>query len=439
MRRLTGFIFLFLAACAIHPEGEDEERARAEEAGRDFERPHEERVLPPLSKSPSWNEVLRRAFLANADLEKSYWEWRAALERIPQEASPRTTAAISFGAMFDDGVTSWDRQTIALGNDPMSNLPWPGKLAASGRRALEIARAAGFRFERAKFDLQARTLGAYYDWALQAERIRLQTSNVALLETIAELSEARARAGGPQQDLLKARTARDLARNQLETWQAELPGRRAVLNALLSREPDAELEAPSRLPDLRTTAYSDSELLNLAAERNPELRSLAHEVRARKDGIRLAQMEYIPDFGLSAATSLDGLVQNLMAMITAPFLRWEAIRGMIEEAKADLYATRSMKRQIESDLKARVLSALFLLRNAERQAAFFRDTIVPRAEEVVNRTRAAYTAGQVPLVELLDSQRMLIEIRLMHAQLRMDREKLLAEVEALAAVDIERR
>jgi outer membrane protein TolC len=432
-------ILIALAGCAIHPEGEDEERARAEQAGTPFIKPFEERALPVLSKDADWKSILRYAFLANAELEQRYWEWRAAIEKIPQEASPKTTAAVSFGAMFDNGVTSWDRQTIGLSNDPMANIPWPGRLATAGRRALEMARATGFRFERAKFELQARALSAYYDFALQAELIRLQDSNAALLETIAELTEARARAGGPQQDLLKARTERDLARNQLDTLKAELPTRRAALNAIMSREPNAELEPPSKLPEPRTLAYKDQELLDLTAERNPELRALAHEIRARKDGIRLAEQEYIPEFGLSAATSLDGMIQNLMAMVTAPFLRFEAIRGMIEEAKAELYAARSMRRQTENDLKARILSTLYLLRNAERQVTFFRDTIVPRAEEVVTRARASYTAGQIPLVELLDSQRMLIDVRVMLSQMRIEREKLLAEAESLAAVDIERR
>ncbi len=434
MRRWMVAGLVLLGACTIHPEGEDEERARAEEAGRAYGA-----ELPKLSESPTWQETLRYAFLANGELEQKYWEWRAALEMIPQEGTPKTTAAISFGAMFENGATSWDRQTIGLSNDPMANIPWPGKLSTAGRRALEMARAAGFRFERAKFELQAKALAAYYDLALQAELLRLQEANVSLLETIAELADARSRAGAvPQQDLLKARTAHDLARNQRDRLQAELPGKRAMLNALMNREPDVKVEAP-RLPEPRRVAYSDPELIQLTADRNPELLALAREIRAREESVWLAQQEYIPDFGLSAATSLDGMVQNLMAMITAPILRYQAIQGMIEQARAEGKAVTAMRRQASSDLKARVLSSLYLLRNAERQAALFRDTIVPRAEQVVERTRAAYTAGQVPLVELLDSQRMLLEVRTMYSQIRMEREKLVAEVESLAAVDIETR
>jgi len=434
MKRALILGLVILSGCAIRPAGEDEERAKAQAVGK----PYEERNLPTLVKDASWQDVLRYAILANGELEQRYWEWRSALEMIPQDASPGTSPTISYGAMFENGATSWNRQSIGLGSDPMNNIPWPGKLAAAGERALEMARAAGFRFERAKFDLQARVLSAYYDLALQAELIRLQEADVTLLETIDELAEARSRAGAvPQQDLLKTRTARDLARNQLQNLQAQLPGRLASLNALLNRPADSALSP--KLPKPRVNAYTDEQLIALVAERNPELRALAHEIQARKDGVRLAQMQFIPDFGLNAVTSLDGMVQNLMAMITAPFVRFEAIRGAIEQAKAQASAMRAMRRHVESDLRARILTDLYLLRNADRQITLFRETIVPRAEEVVTRARAAYTAGQVPLVELLDSQRMLIEVRTMLARLQVEREKLLAEVESVAAVDIEKR
>src|SRR5262249_31018821 len=78
-----------LAACAIHPAGEEEERDRAAEIGRTFE---EAEAPPPLSENPALDDYLRTAFYASADLRARYWEWRAALERIPQEASPPNPA-----------------------------------------------------------------------------------------------------------------------------------------------------------------------------------------------------------------------------------------------------------------------------------------------------------------------------------------------------------
>ena len=436
---LRVFFLAALAGCAIHPRGEKAERERAEKEGEAFRKAFRERDLPALKADASWEEILRYAFLANPDLENRYWEWRSALEEIPEEASPRTTAAFFLNHLLDGGsATFWDRTTLAIGNDPMFNLPWPGKLATRGRIALEKARAAGLRFEKAKFDLQSSTLAAYFEWALRGELIRLQEANVSLFEVITQAAEGRTRAGaGSQQDLLKARTERDLAQNELQSLRSRLPGLRARINALLSRAPEAPLSPPASLPAPRRLAYTEEELVGLIAERNPELAALAREIQGKKDAILLARQEFIPEFGASAATDLGGIAQSVAGMVTAPLFRFEALQAGIARARAELRSTEAMRRQVQNDLQARVVLDLHALRNAERQVALFEQVILPRAQEIVTTTRASYTTGQVPLVELLDSQRTLLEVRTMVAELRMEREKLLAEIEALAAVDVE--
>ena len=165
-KTLHSLVVLLIAACVAHPEGERDERARALEAGREFDAHLDP---PPLPENPRLEDYLRVAFLANAELRTRYWEWRAALERIPQEGSP-PNAALSFAYLFsDENLSAWDRTTLGLTSDPMTNVPFPGKLALAARRALEEARAAGQRFEAAKFGLQARVLSLYYDLALHAE------------------------------------------------------------------------------------------------------------------------------------------------------------------------------------------------------------------------------------------------------------------------------
>lgn len=442
-RMLIAFVLSSLpGGCAIHPEGEKAERDRAAGAGKPFEKVFEERDLPPLAEDAPWQELLRHAFVANAEIEERYWEWRAALEEIPIEASPKATAAFFFDHLLDgsSSATFWDRTTVAVGNDPMFNLPWPGKLATAGRIALERARAAGLRFEKAKFGLQEMLLESYYDWAILAERIRIQEANVALLDVIAQAAQGRTRAGdAPQGELLKTQNERDLARSDLETSRSRLPGARARLNALLSRPLDAPLAPPAALPAPRRLAYGEGELLTLMAERNPELSALARDIEGQKEGIHLAKLEYIPEFGVSGSTDLGGVAESLAGMITMPLLRYEALRAGVAMARAELRMAEARRRQARNDLAAEVVLDFHALRNAERQSALFGEQVLPRAQEIVATTRASYAGGQAPLVELLDSQRTVLDVRLMLAELGIEREKLLARLETLAAVDVETR
>ncbi len=423
----------FLSGCAIHPAGEKEERRRAGEAGRPYvERP----ALPPLPASPTAEDYLRHAFLSNSDLEARYWEWRAALEQIPQDAS-LPNAAIPFSYMFKGGgMKAWDRTTLGITNDPMTNIPFPSKLAAAGRRALEAARAAGLRFEGAKFLLQAQVLSTYYDLALLGETLRIQEETVALLRIVSGQASVRVAVGSAsQQDLLKAQTELDLAENDLANLRSQVAPAAARMNAILGRPSDAPVPLPESLPQPRPLPVPDGELIRLGAERSPELAALAKEVAGREEALSLAKQAFIPDFSLSF--SLEGsAAQTAGAMLVLP-LRFEAIRGGIEQARAGIRAAQAARTQYERDLAASFILNLVVLRNDERQIALFEGTIIPRARQTVEIAQTAYAASRVGFVELLDAQRTLLDSRLTRAQLRTEREKALAAIETWAAVDVE--
>lgn len=114
------------------------------------------RLLPEIPEPVTWQDVLHRAFLADGDLEAAYFEWRAAMARIPQVANyPNTNLAPSFSYLFSaERTKSFNRFTTNVGFDPMENLAFPTKVARAGEVALEQARPAGKRFEAAKFELQ---------------------------------------------------------------------------------------------------------------------------------------------------------------------------------------------------------------------------------------------------------------------------------------------
>lgn len=428
---------IFLGGCALRPPGEEEERARAGESGTPYALPPEQRALAELGPEASWEDHLRYAFLNNAELERSFYEWRAALERIPQAASVPTTAAVSYSQMFDGGgMSAWDRSTLMLQTDPMANLPWPSKLRTAGRAALEEARAAGLRFDRARLELQEQVLRAWLELGLLGEELRIQEETVQLLDLLVTLAEARTRAGtAPQQDLVQMRIELDLVRNDLLTLRSQEPGRRAELNALLNRPADAPVTA--RLPAPRHLPFPDDQVLAMTAERNPELLALAQEVRGRSEALELARLQVLPDFAFSA--SITGTISQLLgAMISLPSLRREAIQGGIAEAEADLRATAAMRRQLGHDLAARAVLELYALRNFDREVDLFSRAILPRSEQLIELAKAAYQSGQAGLAEVLLAQRTLLDVQLTLARLRAGREQTLAALEAVTAVDLSR-
>lgn len=426
-----------LGACSFAPKENKQEVRKADEIGQRYEPPRDKRTLPELPEAPTWRDVLRRAFYANGDLESSYWEWRAALARVEMASAwPNSNIQLGFDYMFDSSrMKTFNRTTVSAGFDPSMPLKMPYKVAQAGKVAFDAAVSAGEKFQETKFDVQKKVLSAWWDYALMAERVRIEQDNVALLKMIADLAADRVRAGGPQQDMVKAQMEHRLAENALENMKSELAAMRVMLNGMLARDADAPLPPPATLPDARPLPADDAALIAAGVNKNPELARLAHDAKGRKDALTLAKMAFIPDF--SPTASFTGSVsQALGAMVMVP-TAIPVINSQIKESKAMMRSTEAMLAQTQKDRAANYVATLIALRNAERQRDLFETMIMPKARQVIASSREAYAAGRINFVELVDSQRTLLEVRSTLADARMTREKRLAELEALAGTDAE--
>ena len=426
-----------LSGCVLAPREAKQEQSRLQDVGRTYRQPFEKRQLPELPAEPTWRELLRRAFLANGELEAAYWEWSMAVSRIQQAGSyPNSPVMLGFEYMFsDESMKSWDRTTLMAGFNAGESLLLPNKVYQSGKVGTRDAQAAGERFAAAKFALQRRVLNAWIDYALLAEQVRIQRENAALLKLLNETAAGRVQAGGPQQDLLRTDIEYRMSDDELRTMESELPRMRAVLNALIGRPADARLPPPPALPQERPGPADDAALLALGVEANPQLKALALKTTGRRDALERARMEYLPDVNPFAAITGD-VTQAVGVDVMLPTVL-PRIRGMVKEARADLRRVQAMARQTRLDRSAEYVAAVYALRNSERQAALFEQQILPAAQRVLENVRQAYTAGIAMYLDLIEAQRTLLEVRLTITESKAAREKSLADLEALAGADVE--
>lgn len=426
-----------LGGCALTPRGADAQHARLHAQADRYEPPIEQRTLPELPSEPTWQDVLLRAFLVNGELEAAYFEWKAAFERIGiASAYPNSNVTLGYSYAFSsERMKTFDRMTFSAGFDSMENLSFPSKVRQQGKVALDDARAAGERFRTAKFALQERVLTAWADYALLAERLRIQRDDNDLLKHAFGAARSRVEAGGSQQDLLRAEIALRTAEDGQKAIEAELKGARALLNAMLAREPDAPLAPPTALPESRPIPANDALLIASAADANPELAVLARQVEGRADALELARLQWIPDINPSVAFT-GGIAQAVSAAIVLPTTIAE-IHGAINEAQSMLRASEATLRQARHDRASSLVAALISLRNSERQATLFERHIVPSAERLLTNIRQSYVAGQSSYLDLIEAQRTLLQARLAIAEARTTREKRLSEIETLTGTDIE--
>ncbi len=438
IRSLSCFFLVLFSSCVLAPAGLNEERTRTDRVGAAFDARYEERSIPDLPPHPSWRDVLERAFLVDGGLEAAYFEWRAAVENVEAAAGwPNTSVMPTLSYLFsDDSLKAWDRTTLSVGFDASENLELPVKTRKAGEVALAEARAAGERFRAAKFALQRRVLEAWLDLALAEEEQRIAREDLELRRLLARTAAARVQAGESQQELVRTDLELREAENQLRNLEVEARAVRVRLNGMLARASDAPLELPLELPEPRALPEDDAALLALGVEANPELAALAAEVAGREDALELARLQRLPNFNPFAG--FTGSVSQVVGVAVMLPTTLPEIRSGIEQARAMLREAQAMSRQAQLDRAADFVAALVVLRNSEREARFFEQTFLPAAGLLVESARRGYTAGTSSLFELIETRRMLLEVRLAIAEARIERERRVAEIEELAGVDVER-
>lgn len=435
--RLAAAVAALLAAgCVLTPEGFDAERAEVDRAGEPYAAEFVQRTLPDLPLDANWRDLVARAFAANGDLERAYFDWKSALERVAQAAGyPDTNLAPSFSYLLSgSGATAWDNTTVNIAFDPMRNLSLPSKVRTAGELALAEAHTAGRRFVAAKFALQRKVLDAWLELALLEEQSRIQIERAELARLGAASAESRAQLRGDQRDLLRAHLDAPAAQLELEGTLARVRSARAALNGLLARDPQASLGTQSALPEPRAVTDDDAALLAAGVVNDPELEGLASAVEERERALELARLQYLPDF--NPFFSFTGSVDQMLGVGVSLPTRLPQIRAGVAEARALLRGAGAELRQATVDRRAEFVGALTMLRFAERQIAFLDSEVEPALLELSAIDSQAYATGGAGFDALIESQRALLDVRWALAEARIERERRVAEIEQIVGVDL---
>ncbi|MCE5229328.1 TolC family protein [bacterium] len=437
LRLVLGFSLLALFSCSrvIHPAGEAAERERAARAGAIFEKPADKRPLPDLSESAPLPQALEYAFNANGEIEAAWREWRAAIERVPQAgalADPR----LSFSFLFDAanlGSFGGALNSIRLMLD--QEIPGKGKRPAKAQQALAEAQSAGEKFRAAKYGLQRRVVQAYADLALNRRLVELTSETLRLLNESYNVALHRYHEGGmaPLGDLRKLEVEIARAQNEQQSLIIQQRGLEAALNGVLNR-PATDPVGKVEIQDVADPQGSDAELLERAARSNPDLAALRRDIEARGAAQVLAELQRRPDYSIGG-----GLDNPLMPIVTLGMtlpINTERIQAGINEALQMRAAAEARLRTTQSDTQARLMVALATLRENQRAIDNYTRSIIPRTRELLDTQLTTYGSGGGEVLDVLDTQRMLIELRKMVPRARADRMRASAEIEQIVGDDI---
>lgn len=448
----SAFAWLLVLAGALVPAWSQDDATRlpdtAETAPASPAAGAADRLVAGLE--PPLRELAAEVLAGNPDLARARREAAAAELRAPQvRALPDPVASLTPFLASPETRVGPQQLAAALSQ----RLPWFGKLALREQAALHAAAAARAEAEARALALVTETRRLYYDLAfLDAQEVEVRTDR-ATLEHYEELARARYASGvGLEQAVVKIQAEITKDDNRLLDIATRRSALVASLNALRAAPQDAPLP-PLALPEelaLPELSYPALEQTALAAR--PEMARARARIAEAGAMIELAKKEYFPDVTLGLTHTLVGEredaaghamppegngddVVGLMVGVNLPVWRKKLAAG-VEEANERELAAQEGLRAVATDIAKALGDLLHRIPLTAEQYALFDEVLAIQAEEALRSAETAYSAGSLGALDLLDAERVLLEVRIATARTLADLAIAVARLEGAVAAPL---
>jgi len=394
---------------------------------------------PGLDVDASPDAYVRYALYHSPEVEAAYQRWRASAERLPQVGAlpdPR----LRFGYFLEEVQTRTGPQEARVGVSQA--FPWPGQLQNREDAASKAAAAAWRRFEAARLSVTERVVSTLHDLAYLDATIAITEENLELLRSFEGVLRARYRVGsGSHPELIRAQVELGQLEDRLARLRSMRPAYVAELNAALNRPSGEDVARMTGLPG-RVASIDADGLAEIARRSNPVLLAMDEQVEEQRFLSEAARKDGLPEFMVGLDYIVTGEAMNsstpgsgddpilLNFGISLPIWREKYDAG-VREALARRLAVAGERADQANRIAAGIHRAWFEHIDADRRVRLYENSLIPKAEESLRASLAGFRAGETSFLDLLDTERTLLEFAIAAERARADRGKALARLNTL--------
>jgi outer membrane protein, heavy metal efflux system len=322
-------------------------------------------------------------------------------------------------------------------------LPGAGKRGLREQSALQFATAAAAEVEARRLRLITDARRLYHEAGyLDAAFAVLEADRVTLAH-FEELARARYASGvGLQQDVVSIQAEITKIDGRFADIRARRASVLAAINALRDR-PGAGLD-PRPPTRTRLPLAGWETLRERALESRPELSAVDALILRAEAEADIAGKRGAPDFNIGLvygfveprtdANPPDNGEDDLGVTggITIPLWR-DNLRAGVEEASQRRLAAQEQRRAVVASIDRELQELRGRIPEVERQVDLFEGPLRIQSEQVLRSAEAAYAAGRIDGLALLDAERTLLDVGLAAQRSRADLAIALAELEGTIA------
>lgn len=314
--------------------------------------------------------------------------------------------------------------TSTVGTEEMSmrgivvtqDIPFPGKLSTKGNAARKQAEREQENSRATKLRILSSLRSAYFDYHLAYRTADILEQNKEIMKNFQHIAETRYATGqGIQQDVLRAQLEVSMLIEKLTMQEQKKEAQRALINALVGRDPRSPLGRPGN--NLATTYPAGlDELSAQALEYSPMLAGKRRMVEQSEFELSMSKREYLPDMTVSAGKFERGGLKDVWqasVMFKVPLYFWNK-SAAVRAADADLHSARYEYDADKLATLSRLKDFYTMAKTSERLLNLYDTGILPQARLALQSATTNYQVGKIDFLSLLESRSVLFQYQLQY-------------------------
>lgn len=297
---------------------------------------------------------------------------------------------------------------------------------------VDVAKA---NLEQVRLVVRVQVRKAFADLLRTEDEMRIHNEHLGIARQAIEAARIKYTNGKvPQQDILKAQVAMTRLAEHMIQFDHDAELAKARLNTLLRRNPDAPLRVVGEHTELATLPTVKS-LEDLALQSRPDLLAAEKAAERSHKEQALAKKAYTPDFTVSAGYMLMPSGQDMRnaymveGSMNLPWLNRHKHDAEIAEATVQATEQDAELIAMRNAAFGQIQGAMVEVVSAQKLARLYHDQLRPQAEATLQSSVIAYENDKTNLLDLLDSQMVVINIDLAWIQTVSDFDTRLADLE----------
>lgn len=356
--------------------------------------------------SQTLQEYLSIASQNNPEIQATYKEFEAALQKAPQVSSlPDPSLTMSaFGRMIETRVGTQEAR-FSL----MQMFPWFGTLEAKEQAANLMAEATFQNYLDTRNEVFLMIKKSYAELYELHEMIQLEEENLQILNDYRELALSKFKNGkGALVDVVRIDIKREERITNIHLLKDQMQPLQVEFNSLLNRDLDALIHIPDALPWVENDVPLEKDSLFVS---NPKLMGLDKKLASLEAQKKVVKKEGYPmiglglDYSIISKRDVPDLEMNgqdaIMPMlsVTLPIFR-KKYNAKQKEVDLMFQATQFEKQAVKNNLKSSYSMANYNASKAKSLKALYKKQ-TESTQQAIALLIAAYSNSGTDFEEIL--------------------------------------